>query len=281
MSGADPNDPFANPSWAGGGYPAEPPSAPPPSWAPPPPPPPSTPKRSVWPVVVAVVAGFGAMLAVLGFLASRDDDDDGDDTDRDDVADTVDEADLTDPGGPTVEGGDFAITLPVGWVGTDLSAGAVGAGAELFPSDPDAAGYVDAMLSGGVATAERAGMSGAIAGFDAEALQDPTDFPGSVLVFGVPAELGEDAERAIVEFAAGVQSTGGDVRSREVVELDGRQVGRVVVGLDDVAGGAGLGLSSVNYLFVDERALVVFSLDDVSDASLAEVDASAATLTAD
>lgn len=302
----DPGDPFRNPGWGGqDAYPATPPSAPPP-WAASPgtPLPPPAPKKGVWPVVLAVVAGFSVMLGVLGFLAASGGDDDAetvaserDDEDDDDTTTTPsstttstststtttsttsttttapapDVSDLPSIGGPVVASGDWSIQLPDGWAGADIADGVEGVGAQLFPGDPTLAAQVDASLQAVPRLVRIFGMdtAGAQAGnpfaSNLNVLADP------VATSGAPMQQLLDFQRRSLE-SLGIATVG----SSAVVDLGGRPVGRLLVQLD------GVPARTLAYIVDSGTEVVVITYTVADDGSLPDgvFDASVATFSA-
>jgi hypothetical protein len=235
------------------------------------------------------VIGLAGVLGLAGLVVSRYTDETEADDDRaaSDRAEGDDELgggdddvrviDVDAPTGPVVQNSSYTLTLPGGWVGTDMSDGVAGVGAEVFPADPQAAAAVDAVLSlSGIS--DDAPLIPELLAVDASIADAAQSRFGLMLALGVPAEFGTDTpEEATEEFVQGMLDSPGarGEPSAEVVDLDGRRVGRVVA-LEGEIGGAG----SVSYLFVEELLILNFTVQETTAAQLALLDASAATLSA-
>ena len=304
MSGTDPGDPFRNPGWnPQDGYPAAPPTDASSAWAPPPTPPmpPPTPKKGIWPIVVAVVAGFAATLGVLGFLASSDDDDpsdeqateaDADDDERTTSTSTStsttstttssstiptntttepDLSDLGDPGGPVVTAGLFSLQIPAGWRGADLTGGTAGAGAAMFPDNPTAAQAVQAQLD----LMPRAVQ---LIAFDASFANSPTSFASNVNVLIDPTSTsGVPLDQQLDVQVSGMRGIA-EVADARVVELGGRQVGRITSEFQ--VGAASYGVASYLIDTGTDVVIVTYSFGELDAEAQRLADASVATFTA-
>jgi hypothetical protein len=177
---------------------------------------------------------------------------------------TTDETEAT---GPTVTSGGVSITLPAAWVGADVADGPAGVGALLFPDDSDrweVAENVVGMLPRAVT----------LFGLDASRLDQMFVDNLNVLIDpSVPPEM--DFAEMVEAQAQGIEGVGGSVLTSEIIDLGGRDVGRVLSGLS--------GYFAFSYFIVEDKTtyVITYSFDSITDANLMAANGSVATFSLD
>jgi hypothetical protein len=178
---------------------------------------------------------------------------------------------LTPATGPTVNAPNTGVTLtlPEGWVGTSTEEGVEGAGAAMFPNDPDLASAVESRMS----VLPRAVV---VFGVEEQALRAGSPFTPNLNILAdpsVPSSYSlEDAGKA---EARGIGSLG-TVKDRKAVDLDGLQAQRIQY---EASSGQ---FSGVAYVFKEAGKfwVLTFSFSELSSDNVALADGSASTFTA-
>jgi hypothetical protein len=173
--------------------------------------------------------------------------------------------------GPTIEApkAGVTLTLPDGWVGVSTEDGVDGAGAKMFPDDPDLASAVESRMS----VLPRAVV---VFGVEEKSLRAGSNFTPNLNILADPSVPSSySLEEAGKAEARGIASLG-TVKDRSAVDLDGTQAQRIQY---EANGGA---FAGVAYLFKEAGQfwVVTFSFSELTDHNVSIADGSAATFQA-